>query len=301
MAGSFRPTEEFDYRTVTAENAITMLNVLQYQLQYGLLPIALWVISVILVIRFLSASLRAYEVYIHRQEDEESVKYRMSIAQVLVYVGIMFTVLVAGTRILTLMGVPLGAVVSVTALVSAAVGLGAKDIVGDFFRGIFIIIEKQYGYGDYVVLATDGGDKEGTVVGITLRATKLRTVRGEEVHIPNGSIVSVTNQTQQYSIAVCDIPVPPPPAADLATVNKVLLDVCASLAEDKEIRGLIQKEPEYYGVSSTKPTYNVFQIRIQTKAGNQWEVERHVTALCIDELAKKGISQADVTTVIAEG
>lgn len=275
------------------------MEVLKYQAQYVALPVALWCIGLYLTVAFLRSSLRAYQVYVSRQEAGAR-KYQVAAAQVGVYVAVLVAVLVAGTRILTLFGVPLGAVVSVTTLISAAVGFGAKDIVGDLFRGMFIIVERQYGDGDVVILDTPGGEKSGTVVGVTLRATKLRTVRGEEIHIPNGSILTVTNQTQHFAVGVCDIPVPPPPVASTATVEEVLRAVCADLPDDPEIGSIIDGDPEYVGLTETRPTYNLFRVQARVPAGRQWEVERRVRALCVDALADAGVSQADVNVLPRE-
>lgn len=51
---------------------------------------------------------------------------------------------------LTNIGVPaMGPAVPAT-VVSAAIGFGAQNIIGDFLAGFFIITEKQFGVGDYV-------------------------------------------------------------------------------------------------------------------------------------------------------
>jgi moderate conductance mechanosensitive channel len=48
----------------------------------------------------------------------------------------------------------------------------------------------------------------GTVEEVTLRVTRLRTVNGEVVIVPNGQIVQVTNQSRDWAHAVIDVPVP---------------------------------------------------------------------------------------------
>jgi hypothetical protein len=52
--------------------------------------------------------------------------------------------------------------------------------------GLFIIVERQYGFGDVVCIAALGSEVgvSGTVEEVTLRVTRLRTVNGEDVIVP---------------------------------------------------------------------------------------------------------------------
>src|SRR5699024_11263221 len=91
---------------------------------------------------------------------------------------------------------------------SDLVGFGAQSIIGDFLSGFFILSERQFGVGDYVSFDGTSSATEGTVVALTLRATKVRTPSGEVVMIPNGSAGVVTNYSQEWSRAVVNFDVP---------------------------------------------------------------------------------------------
>jgi hypothetical protein len=65
-------------------------------------------------------------------------------------------------------------------------GLGAQRIVQDILAGFFIIAERQYGFGDLISLSVPGlpSPAIGTVEGVTLRVTTIRTASGEVVITP---------------------------------------------------------------------------------------------------------------------
>ena len=71
-------------------------------------------------------------------------------------------------------------------------------------RGVFILVEDQFGVGDIVDL---DGQTSGTVDAVSLRTTRLRSVDGTLWHVPNGEIRRVGNKSQHWSRALIDIEV----------------------------------------------------------------------------------------------
>ena len=86
---------------------------------------------------------------------------------------------------------------------------GLNSWCKDLLSGFFIIVEKQYGFGDLVSLTVTGiaAEARGTVENVTLRVTRLRSPDGELFTIPNGSIVKAVNLSKDWARAVVDIPV----------------------------------------------------------------------------------------------
>ena len=82
-------------------------------------------------------------------------------------------------------------------MIGAALGFGAQR--GFRTRSpIFIITEKQYGFGDLVELTLGtSGEAMGTVEDVTLRVTKLRTADGELYTISNGQIFKTLNLSKE--------------------------------------------------------------------------------------------------------
>ena len=78
-------------------------------------------------------------------------------------------------------------------LVGLMVSLGASGIVGQAAGGFTILYSRTMAIGDYV----RSGDVEGVVVQIGLFTTRLRTVTGVEVSIPNNVVLG--GQLHNYS------------------------------------------------------------------------------------------------------
>ena len=90
-------------------------------------------------------------------------------------------------------------------MLGAAVGFGAQQVVRDLLAGIFIVVERQYGYGDLVHISAVGF--EGATG--TIEEVALRTLTGDVVTVPNGEIVGVTNLSRDWARAVVDVPLRP--------------------------------------------------------------------------------------------
>ena len=73
-----------------------------------------------------------------------------------------------------------------------AVGFGAQKLVKDMISGFFILLENQYGVGDYVTV----GAVTGTVEEVGLRTTRIRDDAGKLYILSNGDITQVCNQSR---------------------------------------------------------------------------------------------------------
>lgn len=69
---------------------------------------------------------------------------------------------------------------------SVGIGLGMQNIVNNFISGIILLFEKPFRIGDYIELA----DRKGRIRDIGIRSSKMITVQGSEVIIPNGDLLS---------------------------------------------------------------------------------------------------------------
>jgi small-conductance mechanosensitive channel len=78
-------------------------------------------------------------------------------------------------------------------LVGLMISLGASSIVGQAAGGFTIIYSRTVSIGDFVRI----GDMEGAVLQVGLFTTRLRTVTGVEVSIPNNVVLG--GQLQNYS------------------------------------------------------------------------------------------------------
>lgn len=81
--------------------------------------------------------------------------------------------------------------VSVTTLVAGlgvggiAIGLALQRIFGDLFSSLAILLDKPFVVGDFIVIDTFSG----TVEKIGIKTTRLRSIDGEELVLPNADLV----------------------------------------------------------------------------------------------------------------
>ena len=164
-------------------------------------------------------------------------------------------------------------------VVGAALGFGAQQLVKDLLSGFFIIVEKQYGFGDLVTLTISGSTTEasGTVENVTLRVTRLRSPDGEVFTIPNGQIVKTVNLSKDWARAVVDIPVTT--SADLNVVNEVLRQACEHALRRPVLGELLLDAPTLMGVESIEVDTVTLRLVARTLPGKQFEAGRQLRVL----------------------
>ncbi|MFT4199905.1 mechanosensitive ion channel family protein [Gordonia sp. (in: high G+C Gram-positive bacteria)] len=258
-------------------------------------PIALWVIGGILVAQAVNWVLGRIE---HRVATKakggdaivlaEEAKHLRAVLQVVRWAVISAIAFIVGLRILALLGVPVAGLVGPGAVIGAAVGFGAQRVVQDLLAGFFVVTEKQYGYGDLVRLTLTGGVvAEGHVEDITLRATRLRTTDGELVTVPNGQVISATNQSRDWARAVVDIAFAQ--NADLTVVNEKLAAAGEAFRADKRYGKLLLDAPTPLGVTAMADDTYTVRVVARTLPGKQFEVTRDLRVYLIEALRKDDI------------
>jgi small conductance mechanosensitive channel len=88
-------------------------------------------------------------------------------------------------------------------LVVALVGFGAQRFLQDVIAGIFVLVENQYGVGDFVTL--EPTLLSGVVEEVGLRTTILRNLNGDRYIVPNGQIIGVRRMTRRYRTYTVDL------------------------------------------------------------------------------------------------
>jgi small conductance mechanosensitive channel len=196
---------------------------------------------------------------------------------------------VAGLLILQRFNLPLTSLVAPATVAGLAIGFGAQQMVADLLAGFFLFAERQFGVGDVIRLAQPGATTgiSGTVEEITLRITKLRTLQGELVFIPNGALRQVTNLSKDWSRVVVDIPIPV--EDDIGEATDVLRQVAAEMAQDAEWRDALLGEPAVVGVENIEVGY--FQVRLvaRTLPGKQFDVGRELRLRAARALQARGL------------
>lgn len=227
----------------------------------------------------------------------EATKHRQAVASVIQWVSIVLIAIWVVVQISEVLNFSVGGLVAPATVIGAALGFGAQQLVKDLLSGFFIIVEKQYGFGDLVSLTVAGINAEarGTVENVTLRVTRLRSSDGELFTIPNGQIVKTVNLSKDWARAVVDIPVST--SADLNRVNEVLHEVCEHAMDDATLGELLLDAPTLMGLESIEVDTVTLRMVARTLPGKQFEAGRQLRVLVMRALAGAGIVTTAEATV----
>ncbi len=179
--------------------------------------------------------------------------------------------------------VNIGPLLAGAGILGLAVGFGAQALVQDFFAGIFMLFEDQYGIGDVV----DLGEATGVVEAVTLRVTRLRDVNGTVWYIRNGEVMRVGNMSQNWARTVLDVSVAY--GEDLARVRAVLEALCHEMWAEQEFRERTLEEPEVWGVERMEADGIAVRVAIKTAPLEQWAVARILRQRIKERFDREGI------------
>ncbi|MDN8623735.1 MULTISPECIES: mechanosensitive ion channel domain-containing protein [Corynebacterium] len=247
-----------------------------------------------LVVRWATIKMNEHEERRGEIADTEGYKGRLAILGALVYIAEAIAFFFVAIRILKDFGFSTtGAAVPAT-VVSAAVAFGAQKIIADFLAGFFIITERQYGVGDWVILQNKDAPVEGTVTAITLRSTTVRTINGQEAVVPNSVPLVAVNASSGWAKAQIDIPVPLTAGDNTEDLN-ALFDGCVNRTLARpEIARLVSDDPDAVSIlpaldlipptSAGVPWSIQYRVLIRVEPGQQWTVERALRSTVMDEM-----------------
>ena len=200
----------------------------------------------------------------------------------------------AALAVLDQLGVNVAPLIASAGVVGVAIGFGAQSLVKDFFSGMFILIENQFGVGDTIQV----GDIVGEVEMMTLRITTIRDMDGALWHVRNGDIDQVGNHSARFSTARLQIPVSL--MADPDKVSRVIEDTAIAACRDPEIRDVVMGTPAMLGPSEFNPTYVSFRLTVTTMPGEQWAVARHLNHRILAALHAQDVVLTAMDSVLVE-
>jgi small-conductance mechanosensitive channel len=125
---------------------------------------------------------------------------------------------------------------SVTSLVAAlgvgslAIALAAKDTLGNIISGFIIMVDRPFLPGDRIELTSK---EEGDIVEIGLGSTKLKTLEGTLMIIPNSQLVDsrIINRSYPDERMACNLKVEVPSSADLSSARAILEQIPREIPE----------------------------------------------------------------------
>ena len=131
------------------------------------------------------------EYYLNRYaESTESTIDDMIVPLIRKTVRIVIVIIVGLYVAESVSGQPMSTIIAGLGLGGLAFALAAQDTIKNFFGSIMILLDKPFAVGDRIVI--DGHD--GPVEEVGFRSTKIRTLTGHVVTVPNEKMVSGTVQ-----------------------------------------------------------------------------------------------------------
>lgn len=194
--------------------------------------------------------------------------------------GLTISALIA---ILSELGIAIGALAAGAGILGAALGFGAQSLVRDFIAGLFIVVEDQFGVGDFV----DLGTATGVVESIRLRVTQVRDAEGTVWYVRNGEILRVGNQSQGWSRIILDLPLAY--NSDLDKAKKVLEAAALKLAETPTLKSGLIGKPEIWGIQALAGEEVVFRLVQQVRPSKKDSLSRALRQEVKLALDKAGI------------
>jgi potassium efflux system protein len=102
-------------------------------------------------------------------------------------VAIRLVLLAVGFLLATMAsGLPLDKITIVVGALGVGVGLGLQNIINNLVSGVILIFERPFQVGDFIEVT----GKTGRVKDIGIRASKLISLSGSEIIVPNGDLLS---------------------------------------------------------------------------------------------------------------
>lgn len=219
----------------------------------------------------------------HVQVERRAARAR-TIGSVLQSIATLVIYGIAITLVLGELGINLLPIIASAGLVGLAVGFGAQNLVRDFLSGMFMIIEDQYGVGDWV----DLGEAAGTVEMVGMRVTTLRDINGTVWYVRNGEVLRVGNSSQGHSTAVVDLPIGH--GADVPEALDIARRVAAEMTADgSALAADVLEPPEVLGVQAITPEGVTLRITVKVLVGRQWAVQRALLAAVREAFADAGV------------
>ncbi len=186
--------------------------------------------------------------------------------------------------ILAELGIAIGALAAGAGILGAALGFGAQSLVKDFLAGLFIVVEDQFGVGDFV----DLGTATGVVESIRLRVTQIRDSEGTVWYVRNGEILRVGNQSQGWSRIILDLPLAY--NSDLDKAKKAIEQAAAKLTETPALKSGLIGKAEVWGIQALGGEEVTFRMVQQVRPSKKDAITRALRMEVKKSLDKAGVS-----------
>lgn len=188
-----------------------------------------------------------------------------------------FRVIIWTITLLLLLGelnINIGPLIAGAGIAGVAIGFGAQSLVRDFLSGFFILLENQFGVGNFIEVRTESGSVSGNVESLSMRVTAVRAYDGTLYVIPNGNIELIGNASRGWGRAIVDVSVSR--SEDPDRVRAILDRVAEELHGDQGMEGALLSRPTVLGVEDMRADAAVFRVVAETRSSRRLDVQREL-------------------------
>ena len=260
--------------SLSLDKALPMLLNMGMSFGQAVLHIALIVLVVYIVAKFLKVTIQRLEILLIRAAEKtedypgEAKKRVSTLTGVVQTIVVVLLWAVAAIISLSQIGINIGPILAGAGIVGLAVGFGAQNLVRDLISGFFLILENQVHVGDVAIINGTGG----LVEAVTFRTVVLRDLSAVVYVFPNGTINTLANMTKGWSAYVIDMGVAY--KEDTDRVVEVMRQVDEELRADPEYGPFMIAPIEVFGVDSFADSAVIIKARLRTQPLRQWTIGR---------------------------
>ncbi|MEN6396457.1 MAG: mechanosensitive ion channel domain-containing protein [Methanoregula sp.] len=167
-----------------------------------------------------------------------------------------------------------------------ALALAAQDILGNFFGGAIIALDKPFKVGDRIKFDAFIGD----VIQVGPRSTRIKTLDSRVIAIPNKKLtdsVVINYALPDVNLKVY-IPFSVAYGSDIKRVKKILLEIASDAAE-KTPWVMTDPAPSVYFLEFGESSLNGQLLLWTNYYDNLWDVQDWVNEQIDERFAKEGI------------
>lgn len=147
------------------------------------------VVNIILVAWLVYQIIRALQIlieYLIRRRMDRADRDAKAVSHLITSLAGVALWILGGLFVLSNVGVNVTSLIAGLGIGGIAVALAAQNILGDFFSSLAIYFDKPFLPGDFIVM----GDIKGTVQRVGIKTTRIDSLDGGEIIIPNREITS---------------------------------------------------------------------------------------------------------------
>ena len=213
-------------------------------------------ILLVVCVVFIKILMRLTSRVLERSRLEKSAHgfIRTMVRLVLVFIAIM---LIAGT-----LGVDTSSLLAIFSIAGLAISLSVQNALSNTISAVMLLTSKPYKVGDYIAVS----GMEGTVREIGILYTRLVTLDGRDIRIPNSQVLagSITNYSSEENRRVV-LTISAGYDADIETVKAAL----RRAAQDDRV---LPDEPVFARVSKYADSCTEYTLRFLVRSADYWPV-----------------------------